>query len=178
MKVTSGVFKQCVWRLQQALWRHISVIFFISLDVWQTLLLVFTTRCIATIQCISINVKSCVFTRSVWPLIFIQPNSTLPNHSLLQNYGPRYVNSHWMHFTTSAGTSYIAFHFPSSTGKGLVQINPDILQSCLRFVCFPWLSYFQCLICIHSTAVSGIKGLSHASQISIWIPACFDQLNL
>ena len=36
-----------------------------------------------TIQCISTNVKSCVFTRSVWPLIFIQLNSTLPNHSLL-----------------------------------------------------------------------------------------------
>lgn len=34
----------------------------------------------ATIPCISINVKSCMFTRSVWPLIFIQLNSTLPNH--------------------------------------------------------------------------------------------------
>lgn len=145
--------------------------FIISANVWQILLLVFTTRCIPTIQCISINVKSCVFTRSVWPLIFIQPNSTLPNHSLLQNSGLRYVNSHWMHFTTSAGTGYIAFHFPSSTGKALAQINPDILPRCLRFAFFSCLSHFQRLICIHSTTVGVIKGLSHVWQISIWIHA-------
>lgn len=119
-----------------------------------------------------------MFTRSVWPLIFIQPNSTLPNHPLLQNYGPQYVNSHWMHFTTSPGTGYIAFHFPSSTGKGLAQISPDIFQPCLRFACFSCLSHFQWLICIHSTAVGVIKGLSHVWQISIWIHACFGQPNL
>lgn len=173
-----GCLSSACMGLQQALWCRLSVIFSISLNVWQTLLLVFTTRYIPTIQCISINVKSCVFTRSVWPLIFIQPNSTLPNHSLLQNYGPRYVNSHWTHFTTSPGTGYIAFHFPSNTGKGLAQINPDILQCCLRCACCSCLIHFQCLICIHSTTVCVIKGLSHVWQISIWIPARFGQANL
>lgn len=55
------------------------------------LLLVFTTT-----QCISINVRSCVFTGSAWPLLFIQLCSTPANHSPLWDGDPCYAEPHWL----------------------------------------------------------------------------------
>lgn len=85
-----------------------------------------------TIQCISINVRSCVFTGSAWPLIFIQLSSTPTNHSSLCNCGSRYVKSHWLHSAVSPGKCNITFLFPSAAAAaadgGRLQINTDILQ--------------------------------------------------
>lgn len=114
-----------------------------------------------TIQCISINVKGCVFTSSVWPLIFIQPHSA---QSLLiasfQNPASQYVKSHWLYFSLSLGTPNIAFRFLSRAGRASAGINSDILQWCVMFVCVSQrLSYFHLLICTHGTSAGTIKGL-------------------
>lgn len=88
----------------------------------------------------------------------------------LQKRGSCCVKSHWMQFAISPGTCNIAFRFPSSVGKAWAQINSDILQQCVGFVCISQcLSHFHRLICIHSTTVGTIKGLSHVRQICIWI---------
>lgn len=113
----------------------------------------------SAIQCISKNVRSCVFTGSAWPLIFIQLSSTPTTHFSLCNCGPCSVESHWLHPAVSPGMCNITFLFTSAAaGRARLQINTDILQWC-------WIS--SCLICIHNTTVGTIKGSSLVRQISI-----------
>lgn len=167
-KKYQGVFKHCV-SLKKGYLFSACYYRLCNFSVTESLL---SIHCLmhTTIQCISINVRSCVSSRPVWPLIFIQLNSTLPNHCLLQNCGSSCVKSHWLHLTTSPGMCNIAFHFPSRVCKAWAPINSDILQWCVGLVCISSrLSHFHCLICIHCTTVDTIKGLSHVRQISIWI---------
>lgn len=53
----------------------------------------------------------------------------------LQSCGSWCVKSHWLQFAISPGTCNIAFRFPSSAGTAGAQINSDILQWGVRFVC-------------------------------------------
>ena len=114
----------------------------------------------------------CVYQLCVTPNIYSAQQHSAQSFLIasLQQRASLYVKSHWLQLAVSPGTCNIAFRFPSSAGRAAAQINSDILQWCAGSVWIsPCLSHFHCLICIHSTTVGTIKGLSLVRQICIWI---------